>query len=154
VLSCAPGLSASETFEAANIARRLLETILQFKFPKDRSNFREHLGCVHANTPSPAQEQNLTRIYEFTNHYSHSAGIEVEGGDRDNLLGEGPAVVKLVLGLIEYLDPTHHKEMTEMASGQSAEDTGRQARAPSRNTRADATPRPFRRPVAVPRRAG
>jgi wobble nucleotide-excising tRNase len=120
VLSCAPGLSASETFEAANIARRLLETILQFKFPKDRSNFREHLGCVHANTPSPAQEQNLTRIYEFTNHYSHSAGIEVEGGDRDNFLGEGPAVVKLVLGLIEYLDPTHHKEMTEMASGQSA----------------------------------
>lgn len=105
-------LTLEEAFLSANVARKLMEAFLAFKFPKQRGDLASlfDMARTHCkNVPAVLAE----KIYRFINRYSHSAHIELGDESAENLHGEGGNIVEGILGWIEELDPHHFKEMVE-----------------------------------------
>lgn len=103
-------IDLEKAFLIANISRKLLESFLTFKFPKGRKSFDQLLqaGC--------SDKEMKDKIYRFINKYSHNQVIDYSDGPIDNLLGEGNAIVKAVLQVVENLDNTHYSEMVEVCA--------------------------------------
>ena len=102
-------MTLSETFLAANLSRKLLETFLNFKMPKGRHDCRQLLESAIKD------QSKLERVYRFINTYSHYTPMGASDGAIDSLFGETPDVVKDVLGVIRDHDEEHYKELVEIA---------------------------------------
>jgi len=102
-------MTLSETFLAANLSRKLLETFLNFKMPKGRHDFRQLLETAIKD------QSKLERVYRFINTYSHYTPMGASDGAIDSLVGETPDVVRDVLGVIRDYDEEHYKELVEIA---------------------------------------
>ena len=110
-----PTLSIDDAFLTANLARRLLETFLSFKFPK----FRRSLELLMNRGLEECKETDETkkeRIYLFVNKYSHSVGFEADGDSYANFVGENKNVISDIFTWIEELDKAHYDEMIEVAN--------------------------------------
>ena len=103
-------LSLNEAFIVANLARKLLESFLSFKFPKHRNDF-------HALIETAVSDKVMReKVYRFINKYSHAAQIDIYDPSIESLLGEGGFIVSDVLKIVEDLDGNHYAEMMEIVA--------------------------------------
>lgn len=101
-------LSVEEAFLTANLARKLLEAFLSFKFPRKRNDFRqlfENFG------EDPVKKE---RLYRFVNKYSHSLALHIDETSTENVLGESTNVISEIFETMKELDETHYNEMVEV----------------------------------------
>ncbi len=98
-----------------NIARRVLEAFLAFKYPSLSSDgLQKMLDAVSFDAAKKI------RIIRFTHSYSHSDRIDDQGMDM-TLLSEAPQIMKEILELIEATDKQHFDGMMQqLTSGVAA----------------------------------
>lgn len=106
-------LKIEDCFLMSNIARKVLEIFLNFKFPKKRNNF---MGMLDAALPNEKDKILKEKIYRFINKYSHGDSIESFDSTIDNVLSESDNIAKDVLTLIRKLDKKHFEELTEVVN--------------------------------------
>ena len=106
-------LKIEECFLMSNIARKVLEIFLNFKFPKKRNDF---MTLLDAALPEEKDKILKEKIYRFINKYSHGDSIESFDSTIDNVLSETDNIAKDVLTLIKKLDKKHFEELTEVVS--------------------------------------
>ncbi len=101
---------ASDSMEAyyhlPNMARRLLEAFLAFRFPSNNKEIYHKLQMVDFDVSKKA------RIGDFLNIHSHNKTIHEPEHDQ-SILTETPSILKDILELIKFEDPKHYKEMLE-----------------------------------------
>lgn len=103
-------LSIEDSFLSANLARKLLEAFLSFKFPRQRGDIASLMNsALKGCTVTTAETKE--RIYRFINKYSHSDYIEIDADASENLHGESRNVIGLIFEWIRELDPIHAEEM-------------------------------------------
>ncbi len=96
------GLPLEHYYGLPNMARRLLEVFLGFRFPATQG-FKSRLEKTSAD---PAT---LARIRRFVHTYSHEEG---DGEDMDTtMLAEAPVVLRAILDLIKTEDKGHFDQM-------------------------------------------
>lgn len=108
-----------------NMARRLLETFLAFKYPGLPGDLPEKLDRVDFDQTKKA------RVLRFLHTYSHSKQIGEPEHDI-SVLSETPAILKDLLELIRQTDPLHYEGMvsqlrpndTDKEEGQVAQRSG------------------------------
>ena len=94
-----------------NVARKLVESFLSFKFPKQRADLMALL-----NAALPGQDNDIVRerIYKFINIYSHEKKINVlEELDTEVLDASSRTVINDILKMIKELDERHYDAMVE-----------------------------------------
>lgn len=104
-------LNVDESFAVANMARKLLEAFLTFKFPDGRGDFNSLMSKAIKN------EELRERIYRFINKYSHNQVIEFDNIGTDNVLHESQYIVRDIFTEIERLDKSHYDGMITSAQG-------------------------------------
>uniref|UniRef100_UPI001FF0BBD7 AAA family ATPase n=1 Tax=Pantoea ananas TaxID=553 RepID=UPI001FF0BBD7 len=110
-------LTREQAFFTANLSRKLLESFLNFKYPKHRSDLSQLMdvaakGCVAFDG------HKKEKVYRFINKYSHSAVIEINEDIAENLIGEGTNVIGDIFSWIEEIDKVHHDEMVSICRPQ------------------------------------
>lgn len=98
-------LSVDAAFMTANLARKLLESFLSFKFPKKRHDFAQ---LMEAGVEDPVKRE---RVYRFVNKYSHALFVPTDESAADIVVGESGDIVTQVFSIIQELDPVHYREM-------------------------------------------
>lgn len=101
-------LTIDEAFTTANIARKLMESLLSFKFPKKRNDFSQLIEC------GIKDEIMREKIYRFINKYSHNMSIEINEDSSDNIMGESKSVISDIFSCIKTIDETHYQEMVDI----------------------------------------
>ena len=104
-------LSKQEMIFCGNVARKLVESFLSFKFPKQRADLMALL-----NVALPGQDNDIVRerIYKFINIYSHEKKINVlEELDTEVLDASSQMVINDILKMIKDLDERHYNAMVE-----------------------------------------
>lgn len=104
-----------------NIARRLLESFLAFRYPNAAGELSKKLDEV------PFDEAKKCRILRFLHTYSHDDAI-MEPEHDPSLLAETRATLLDVLGLIKSEDAKHYSAMEKLVVG-SGEDTDEEPQA-------------------------
>ncbi|ABI37551.1 conserved hypothetical protein [Shewanella sp. MR-4] len=102
-------LNLDEVYLCANLSRKLLESFLCFKFPKKRNDFRQLVDDGVKKYPE-IKPEDAEKVYRFINKYSHNQEIELED-NVDNLLGESPAILNILLDMVKTIDEVHFTEM-------------------------------------------
>lgn len=98
----AMGLPLEHYYGLPNMARRLLEVFLGFRYPGG-DGFKSRLDKTSVD------EATLARIRRFVHTYSHEEG---DGEDMDTtMLAEAPTILHAILDLIKFEDPGHFGEM-------------------------------------------
>lgn len=96
------GLPLEHYYGLPNMARRLLEVFLGFRYP-GTEGFKSRLEKTSVD------EATLARIRRFVHTYSHEEG---DGDDMDTtMLAEAPAVLQAILSLLKDEDQGHFDEM-------------------------------------------
>jgi len=90
-----------------NVARRLLESFLAFRYPDKAKDLHAVLQRV------PFDQERKTRILRFVHTYSHSDQIAEPQHD-PYVLNATPQVLRDVLDLIQDQDPTHFASMAAL----------------------------------------
>jgi wobble nucleotide-excising tRNase len=108
-------LETDDHFLAANLSRKLLESFLSFKFPKNRGNFANLFNEAVSASQNP-EDEGKEKIRKFINEYSHNDLIETNEDFVENLIGEGVTVISNIFDWIRELDEKHHQEMMEVVS--------------------------------------
>ncbi|WP_076342761.1 AAA family ATPase [Brachymonas chironomi] len=108
-------LETDDHFLAANLSRKLLESFLSFKFPKNRGNFANLFNTAVSASQNP-EDEGKEKIRKFINEYSHNDLIETNEDFVENLIGEGVSVISDVFDWINELDEKHYQEMMEVVS--------------------------------------
>ncbi|NLO39966.1 MAG: AAA family ATPase [Ruminiclostridium sp.] len=104
-------LTKQESIFCGNICRKLVESFLSFKFPKQRADLA---ALLHAALPRKEDIIKRERIYKFVNIYSHQKKINVfEELDTDILDANEQMVINDILSMIEKLDANHYQAMVE-----------------------------------------
>lgn len=88
-----------------NIARRLLEAVMTFKYPDNAGKLNAQLECIEG-----FDNAKRARIIRFTHSYSHNETIG-EGEHDLSILAEGPGILKDVLALVRHVDSHHYDRM-------------------------------------------
>jgi wobble nucleotide-excising tRNase len=94
-------------YEAPNLARRLLESFLSFRFPGDAGNVTKQIEHVSF---SPARKARVLRLVHFGSHATHIAEPEHDL----SILSETRQVLADLLDLMNAADPTHYAEMEKL----------------------------------------
>ncbi len=102
-----PPASLAEYYAIPNIARRLLESFLAFRFPTE-DNLQQQL-----NRATSVEEAKRARIIRFLHTYSHDGKVNEPEHDL-SILSETPQILKDVLELIEKVDGPHFVEMQDV----------------------------------------
>lgn len=105
--------SLEHHYSMPNIARRLIESFLAFRYPDCPGSLQKRLERVEFSGGRK------TRIQGFLNTYSHTAGIGVAEHD-PSLLAETKAVLGELLEMIQTVDPTHYAGMEQLLNGKDA----------------------------------
>lgn len=108
-------LETDDHFLAANLSRKLLESFLSFKFPKNRGHFANLFNTAVSASQNP-EDEGKEKIRKFINEYSHNDLIETNEDFVDNLIGEGVSVISDIFDWINELDEKHYQEMMEVVS--------------------------------------
>lgn len=104
-------LSKQESIFCGNVCRKLVESFLSFKFPKQRADL---MALLQAALPGKENDIVRERIYKFVNVYSHDKKINVfEELDTDILDSNSQMVVNDILSMMERLDENHYKAMVQ-----------------------------------------
>jgi wobble nucleotide-excising tRNase len=90
-----------------NIARRLIETFLAYRFPDCSGDLIKRLERVDYDA------EKKTRILRLLNTYSHSGGISDPEHD-PSILAETGEVMKAILEMMESVDGDHYKGMVKL----------------------------------------
>ena len=106
-------LSKHEMIFCGNVARKLVESFLSFKFPKQRADL---MALLNAAFPENEDYIVKERIYKFVNTFSHDKKINVyEELATDIFDSNSQAVINDILTMIEKLDLTHYNSMVDKA---------------------------------------
>ncbi len=108
-------LETDDHFLAANLSRKLLESFLSFKFPKNRGNFASLFNTAVSVSQNP-DDEGKEKIRKFINEYSHNNLIETNEEFVENLIGESVTVISDIFDWINELDEKHYKEMIEVVT--------------------------------------
>jgi wobble nucleotide-excising tRNase len=108
-------LETDDHFLAANLSRKLLESFLSFKFPKNRGNFANLFNTAVSASQNP-EDEDKEKIRKFINEYSHNDLIETNEDFVENLMGEGVTVISDIFDWIHELDQKHYLEMMEVVT--------------------------------------
>lgn len=108
-------LETDDHFLAANLSRKLLESFLSFKFPKNRGNFANLFNAAVSASQNP-EDEGKEKIRKFINEYSHNDLIETNDDFVENLIGEGTSVISDIFEWISELDDMHYQEMLDCVS--------------------------------------
>ena len=104
-------LSKQESIFCGNVCRKLVESFLSFKFPKQRADL---MALLKAALPGKANDIVRERIYKFINIYSHDKKINVfEELDADILDANSIQIVNDILEMIRNLDEKHYNAMVD-----------------------------------------
>ena len=104
-------LSKQEMIFCGNVARKLVESFLSFKFPKQRADL---MALLNAALPGNDNDIVRERIYKFINIYSHEKKINVlEELDTEVLDASSQIVINDILKMIQELDKIHYNSMVE-----------------------------------------
>lgn len=114
-LSNQQALATDDHFLAANLSRKLLESFLSFKFPKNRGNFANLFNTAVSASQNPEDERK-EKIRKFINEYSHNDLIETNEDFVENLIGEGVTVISDIFDWLNELDEKHYQEMMEVVA--------------------------------------
>lgn len=87
-----------------NVARRLLEAFLAFRYPSQTGELRQQLDSVQFDASKKS------RVLRFLHTYSHEGRIDEPEHDT-SILAETPQVLKDILELLKSEDPKHYAEM-------------------------------------------
>ena len=90
-----------------NIARRLVESFLAFRYPDCGGDLAKRFERVEFDAGKK------TRILRLLHTYSHSGGIAEPEHD-PSVLAETPSVLGAVLEMIKSVDPTHYSGMERL----------------------------------------
>lgn len=108
-------LETDDHFLAANLSRKLLESFLSFKYPKNRGSFANLFNyAISASALLDADTKEKVR--KFINQYSHSDFIETDHNLVENIAGESVAVITDVFNWIDEMDSNHFQEMMQSIS--------------------------------------
>jgi len=91
-----------------NIARRVLETFLSFRYPTKGSNFRDKIDATKA------EKRIKESIYRFTNIKSHGTVSSMQSFDSVTFEPEAISKINEVLEMIRLEDPVHYGEMEKI----------------------------------------
>lgn len=108
-------LETDDHFLAANLSRKLLESFLSFKFPKNRGNFSNLFNTAVSASQNP-EDEGKEKIRKFINEYSHNDLIETNEDFVENLISEGVTVISDIFDWIRELDEKHYQEMIDVVS--------------------------------------
>ncbi|MCA8248057.1 AAA family ATPase [Burkholderia multivorans] len=100
-----------------NVARRLLEAFLAFRFPEMSGDLGPRLDRVSFDNAKK------TRILRLLNTYSHAGAISDPEHDL-SLLAEAQPVLREVLELMETVDKDHYEGLIKMVTPSSVEEQG------------------------------
>jgi wobble nucleotide-excising tRNase len=104
-------LSKKESIFCGNVCRKLVESFLSFKFPKQRGDL---MALLNAALPEKENDIVRERIYKFINIYSHDKKINVfEELDAEILDANSQLIINDVLNMINNLDPNHYNAMID-----------------------------------------
>ncbi len=104
-------LSKKESIFCGNVCRKLVESFLSFKFPKQRADL---MALLTAALPGKDNDIVRERIYKFVNIYSHDKKINVfEELDTEILDSNSQQIVNDILEMIKKLDLNHYNAMIE-----------------------------------------
>jgi wobble nucleotide-excising tRNase len=98
-----------EFYPMPNIARRVLESFLSFRYPNHAGHLEQQVGFVNFD---PAKK---ARILRFLHTYSHDGKLSEPEHDL-SILAETPAVLKDILEMLNAEDPKHCDEMSKLIS--------------------------------------
>jgi len=104
-------------YHLPNIARRLLESFLSFKYPKKSGK-----GLAQLLKEINFDEAKKSRISRFLNTHSHNGDIDDSEHDM-SILSETRQILGDVIKLIEVTDKNHHDELVELVKPPDIEDT-------------------------------
>ncbi|WP_187263721.1 AAA family ATPase, partial [Pontibacter beigongshangensis] len=104
-----PVIDFETSYMLANAGRRVLESILTFKYPKTK-DLRALINKTSFDTDKKE------RIYWFVQKFSHSDRIETHESIPDNLFSEGHNVIRDIVDLIKEVEPEHYQELVEIGS--------------------------------------
>lgn len=105
-------LDKEELIYSGNIARKLVESFLSFKFPAQRGDLKALIGAAFNNENEVTGE----KIYRFVNVYSHHKYIDVyEQLDIDILDASSASIINDILAMIKRLDENHYTAMIKKA---------------------------------------
>ena len=105
--SAAPAAELADLYGLPNMARRLIETFLAYRFPDCGGDLIKRFERVDFD---PAKK---TRILRLLNTYSHSGGISDPEHD-PSVLAETYEVMKTILELMQALDDEHYQGMVKL----------------------------------------
>ncbi|OJA92151.1 ATP-binding protein [Burkholderia ubonensis] len=108
-------LNRDEAFLTANLARKLIESLFTFKYPKRRNDIGQ-LMDVGLRDCAITTSEIKERIYRFINKYSHSDVIEIAEDSAENLTGESHSVIGNIFQWMEEVDKKHYDEMVQVAN--------------------------------------
>lgn len=103
-----------EYYGMPNLARRLVEAFLAFRYPAIQGDLSKQMEEVDFDA------KKKTRILRFLHTYSHSGSIAEPEHD-PSILSETRSVLGEVLELIEKCDPMHYKGMISIVATAEAE---------------------------------
>jgi wobble nucleotide-excising tRNase len=98
-----------EFYPMPNIARRVLESFLSFRYPNHAGQLEQQVGFVNFN---PAKK---ARILRFLHTHSHDGKISEPEHDL-SILAETPEVLKDMLEMLKAEDSRHCDEMLKLIS--------------------------------------
>lgn len=99
----------AQLYGLPNIARRLIETFLAYRFPDCSGDLIKRLERVDYDA------EKKTRILRLLNTYSHSGGISDPEHD-PSVLAETGEVMKAILKMMESVDGDHYQGMVKLMS--------------------------------------
>ena len=102
-----------EFYGMPNIARRLLESFMAFRYPAESGELRQQFDLV---TFDPAKK---ARILRFLHTYSHDGKIAEPEHDL-SILAETPEVLKDLLEMLKAEDPKHCDKMIALITAAGA----------------------------------
>ncbi|OEU80174.1 MAG: hypothetical protein BA865_07600 [Desulfobacterales bacterium S5133MH4] len=104
----------ADLYGVPNMARRLLETFMSYRFPDAAGDLFKRFERCDFDT------EKKTTILRLLNTYSHSAGISEPEHD-PSVLAETQAVLLTILELIEYVDNDHYQGMIKLLNSAEEE---------------------------------
>lgn len=105
--SAAPADELAQFYGIPNIARRLIETFLAYRFPDCGGDLIKRFDRVDFDSAKK------TRILRLLNTYSHSGGISDPEHD-PSVLAETREVMVVILELIQTVDDGHYQGMMNL----------------------------------------
>jgi wobble nucleotide-excising tRNase len=113
--STVPVTELAQYYGIPNVARRLIETFLAYRFPDCSGDLIKRFERVNFDAAKK------TRILRLLNTYSHSGGISDPEHD-PSILAETREVMKEILELIQKVDEDHYRGMVKLMASAEVEE--------------------------------